>query len=189
MRGRSALLAAAVAAVVGLCPAAAWARGTAVVSDPPDNAALSTAPASVTLTGQSAPDPAASHVSLWDATGRPLDTGAPLTAHGNSLSRRVTIPGSGDYTVTYHLVFADGSDAVGAVHFSVGTGTPPSAPSPAAEAAEAAAGAHQHTGVDPLGGSLLIVDVVVLAGALLLLATRPRTRREPGRDTGQTGPR
>ena len=79
--------------------------------------------------------------------------------------------------MAYHVVFDDGTDAAGVLRFSVGTGTPPPALDAAARRADVAAVAtHQHD-VDPVGASLLVVDVAVLLGAVILLFRRPAPRR------------
>ena len=73
----------------------------------------------------------------------------------------------GDYAVTYHVVLDDGSNVVGGLRFSSGTGIPPAlAGAPAGLGAEAG---HAH-GIDPLGATLLVADlvVVVVVGGLLL---------------------
>ena len=175
MRSRDALLVALATAVAVLWPAPA--SGGAVMSDPPDYAALPTAPARIALTGGATPDPDASHITLWNAAGRALDTGAPLSVRGDVLSRPVTITAAGNYTVTYHMVCTDGTESVGAVHFSVGTGVPPAAATAERPAIDpAGAGTHDHTGVDPVGAALLAVDALVLAAAVLLLIAKPGPR-------------
>jgi copper transport protein len=162
-------------AVVGLWPAPATAQGTGVVSDPADNAVLDRAPVRVSLTGPSASDPAASHVTLWNEAGVSLDTNAALHTDGDTLSRTVVIPAAGNYTITYHLVFTDGADAVGTIRFSVGTGAPPPAgdlPAPVADDLTS----HQH-GVDAFGATLLVVDALFLGGVILMLIAKPKIRR------------
>jgi len=102
-----------------------------------------------------------------------VDTGKATRAGPAGLRLPLDIRSAGDYTVAYHVVFDDGSDLVGALRFSVGTGAPPSPVDNAARARPAAvAGAHRHA-VDPLGAALLVVDAAVLLVVVaLLLLTR-----------------
>jgi hypothetical protein len=71
-------------------------------------------------------------------------------------------------------VLGGGEEPTGQVRFSVGTGARPSTED------APAAGAHQH-GPDPLSATLLVVDAVVLVGAVLMLK-RPSFRRPRGLD-------
>jgi methionine-rich copper-binding protein CopC len=159
-----------------LGPAAARAAPGAVVSRPPDHAALRTAPAAVELTIEDLPDASRSHVTVWDSAGRSHNSG-PLSGGGDTLSQPIRISAAGNYQCVYHIVVADGSDAAGVIAFSVGTGVPPPDAAPHDQAAAAAA-EHQH-GVDPIGAALLLADVLVAAGVAVLLL-----RRRPGPPAG-----
>jgi copper resistance protein C len=161
---------------VAAFPAPARAGGGLVSASPPDGTALTMAPAAVELTFTAPPDLAASHVGVWDAARTPLATGEPGRSGPDGLRQPLTAKASGVVTVAYHVVFVDGTDVVGVLRFSVGTGTPPPPLDPAARRADVAAvTTHQHD-VDPVGASLLVVDAVVLLGAVILLFRRPAPR-------------
>jgi copper resistance protein C len=159
-----------------LLPAApAWAADRLTAAEPGSGAALATAPPAVQLSFSASPVPAESHLSVRDATGQDLTTGEPTRSGTHALRLPVSIRGTGDITVAYHVVFTDGADLFGALRFSVGTGVAPQ-PLPAAQVAQARQeldSAHQH-GVDPLSALLLVVDAAVLAGVVLVLFLRPR---------------
>jgi methionine-rich copper-binding protein CopC len=176
----AAVCAACVTAALGTVaapPSAAWARDTIVASIPADFSALQTGPTEIDLTGSTRPDPSLSHISLWDGDGNSVAADAEPGVRGNVLWCPVRITSTGNFSIAYHVVFANGDDTIGVVHFSVGTGVPPPVPPAAVTRAETeAAATHQHSGVDPIGGTLLVVDVVVLAGVLILLLIKPRPR-------------
>ncbi|HTJ36943.1 MAG TPA: copper resistance CopC family protein [Dactylosporangium sp.] len=142
-----------------------------VDSMPGDGAALSAPPAAVELLGSRPIDAGASHVGVRDAQGRAVPADPPA-ADGSRLRAAVRLPGRGDYTVAYHVVFAGGGEAIGSFGFSVGTAVRPprAAPAPPSHAG------HEH-GVDPFGASLLLLDAAVLLGAALLLLRRPAAMR------------
>ncbi|RSM47495.1 hypothetical protein DMB66_47985 [Actinoplanes sp. ATCC 53533] len=147
------------------------ASADAAASDPADAAALSDPPRRVELAFGAAPDPAASHVNVLDATGVPVPAGAPRRS-GDTLTLDVEIDRAGDYTIAYHVVLTDGGQRSGTSRFSVGTGVPP-AGSPVA------AGGHQGHSPDPVSAVVLVVDAIaLLIFAVLLLRTRPRHRKE-----------
>jgi methionine-rich copper-binding protein CopC len=176
------LLRAVVAALVAaagttVVPRAAWAADGVVATSPADRAALADAPSAVDLTVSAAPDPAASHVTLWDSAGADLDTGD-LTRVGDVLRRPVAIRGAGDFTLTFHIVFTDGHDCLGVVRFSVGTGVAPALPDAARQRADQALAAQHTHDIDPLSGAFLVLDVVVVAAVALLLFSNPRRRRQ-----------
>jgi methionine-rich copper-binding protein CopC len=171
---RVALAALLAAAVGALAAPAAGSAATIVRGDPADRAALATAPAEIDLVGSAPPDADASHVSVRDPAGAFVSGDAVPKANGDVLRLPVAITDTGTFTVAYHVLFTDGTDTVGVLRFSVGTGVAPSMPSAAqqrADLADATAG-HGH-GVDPLSGALLLADVGVLFGAVLLLISRP----------------
>lgn len=140
-------------------------------SEPADGAVLPAAPASVELDFTAAPDPVLSHISVRDDHGREVNTGEPVRDSGHSLRQSISAKGAGDYSVAFHVQFADGSELTGARFFSAGTGVPPRAGE--AERAAAAAATHQH-GVDPAGATLLVIDLVVGLVVAVLLMRRPR---------------
>ena len=163
---------------VAAFPAPARAGGGLVSTNPPDGAALAVAPSAVELTFTAPPDSTASHVGVWDAARTALATGEPSRSGSAGLRQTFTVKASGVVTVAYHVVLDDGTDVVGVLRFSVGTGAPPPVLDPAARRADVAAvTVHQHD-VDPVGASLLVVDVAVLLGAVLLLFRRPAPRTD-----------
>ena len=151
-------------------PAPAAAAG-GPASEPADGAALTEPPRSVGLTFDAAPDPAASHVTVLDAAGAPVPAGE-LRRDADTLTVDVEIDRTGDYTIAYHVVLADGAQRSGANRFSVGTGVAP-AGSPVT------AGGHASHSPDPVSAVVLVIDAVaVLIFAVLLFRTRPRHRKE-----------
>ncbi|NUR47378.1 MAG: copper resistance protein CopC [Hamadaea sp.] len=160
----------------------AYAQGRLTTSDPPDGAALASAPRQVTLRFDAPPSAPDSHVAVRTTAGTDVG-GGDLLAAGNELTLPVSITTAGDYLVAFHVVFADGGETFDVVQFSVGTGVPPS-PAAAAvvEQARYDASAHQHT-VDPVGATFLFVDLLVLCSVLgLLYLKRPGA---VGRITGR----
>lgn len=167
-------------ATLVLTPGTGWATGRLTFASPADGAALSRPPADVLLEFSAPPDPGLSHVSARDSAGAETGTGDPSRYGGTGLRLPVSIRSAGDYTVAYHVVFADSSDVIGVLRFSVGTGVPPSplAANQIRQARQAVADSHVHT-VDPLSGTLLVADVVVLVGVVLALMRRPRPNGRP----------
>jgi methionine-rich copper-binding protein CopC len=173
-------------------------RAAALTStDPADGAALVRAPSGVELSFTAAPDPDLSHVSVRDGSGTALDAGRLRLVQPERLRQPIhgtAVPpdGSVDVTVSYHVIFTDGRELAGTLHFRVGTrvaagpgaAREPSAVDAATDAGaaakaaaagnvEVAAGsAHQH-GVDPLSAALLAIDGVVALAVVVLLLRRP----------------
>ncbi|HEY3003768.1 MAG TPA: copper resistance protein CopC [Kribbellaceae bacterium] len=173
-------------------------RAAALTStDPADGAALVRAPSGVELSFTVAPDPDLSHVSVRDGSGTALDAGRLRLVQPERLRQPIhgtAAPpdGSVDVTVSYHVIFTDGRELAGTLHFSVGirvaagpgaarepstvdaaTDADASAKADAAGNAEVAAGsAHQH-GVDPVSAALLAIDGVVALAVVVLLLRRP----------------
>lgn len=143
-----------------------------VATVPADGAALTAPPESVLLRTAGSPDLALSHLSVRDDAGDTVDTGDVRAATSRALAVPVRATAPGTFTATYHVVLTDGRSGSGAVRFSVGTGVAPPAPP------VAPADAHQH-GIDGLSAVLLTVDLLVLAGALLMLRLRPPTGTPP----------
>jgi methionine-rich copper-binding protein CopC len=171
-------------------------RAAALTStDPADGAALARAPTGVELSFTAAPDPDLSHVSVRDGSGTALDAGRPRLVQPERLRQPIhgtAAPPDGpvDVTVSYHVIFTDGRELAGTLHFRVGiraAAGPEGAREPAtvdattdADAATAdaagnaavAGSAHQH-GVDPLSAALLAIDAVVALAVVVLLLRRP----------------
>lgn len=163
---------AATRAAVATVPVAGRADDRVVVATvPADGAALTAAPGEVVVRTAGRPDLSRSHLSVQDDTGATVDAGALDAGSPRALTLPVRLDGVGTFTAIYHVELADGRESSGAVRFSVGTGVPP--------AAGPAATGHEH-GIDTVSAALLTVDLLVLAGALLLLRLRPRTGTPPG---------
>ncbi|MEV5823918.1 copper resistance CopC family protein [Micromonospora haikouensis] len=136
------------------------------------------APAEVTLGFDAEVDEGQSHVAVLDATGGRLTDAEPTRVGSTRLRLPLRIDGAGDYTVAYHVTFADGTTSTGAYRFSAGTGV---APAPLDDAARQAStnvvvDAHGH-GIDGFSAFLLFVDGVVLVVVVALLWLRPRGGR------------
>jgi methionine-rich copper-binding protein CopC len=179
-------------------------RAAALTStDPADGAALVRAPSGVELSFTAVPDPYLSHISVRDGSGTALDAGRPRLVQPERLRQPIhgtAAPPDGpvDMTVSYHVIFTDGRELAGTLHFSVGmrsaagpgaarepstgnaTTAADAAKADAAGNAEVAAGpAHQH-GVDPVSAALLAIDgVVALAVVVLLLRPPPQPSGPP----------
>ncbi|MDQ0364396.1 copper resistance CopC family protein [Catenuloplanes indicus] len=162
------------AAVTSPLPAPASARAAdrvVVATAPADGAALTVPPGEVVIRTAGRPDLYRSHLSVQDDTGAAVAAGELGAGSPRALTLPVRLDGAGTFTAVYHVELADGRESSGVVRFSVGTGVPP--------AAGPAAAGHEH-GIDPLSAVLLTVDLLVLAGALLLLRLRPRPGTPPG---------
>jgi methionine-rich copper-binding protein CopC len=152
-----------------------------VSSTPADNAVLGSAPAAIALTFSAPLDAGSSHVGVRSATGSAVNAGPAGRAGADTLRQPVAITAPGGYTVAYHVVFTGGGELLGVVHFSVGPAGP--AQAAAVGPAQAAAGpaqaaavlsdGHDH-GVDPVGGVLLLADVVVLVTVVVMLVASRR---------------
>jgi methionine-rich copper-binding protein CopC len=173
---RATLVGGVAALLLALAPGAGWASDELTSADPATGAALTDAPVAVVLTFTATPDPDLSHVSVRTQVGAEVGQGEAVAVGTRGLRLALSIRSSGDYTVAYHAVFTSGTEAVGALRFSVGTEqAPPPLSADAAQAAQQAAAmaGHDHS-VDPLSGTLLVIDVVVLLSVLTLLWLRPR---------------
>ena len=114
----------ALVAVIALAaPAAAAAHSALLRSDPADGARLDEAPAEVVLEFSEPPDPDLSQVSVFDASGDPVDVGE-LTLNTDDASIvRLGLPplDDGVYTVSWQALSAvDGHVTSGAFSFIVG---------------------------------------------------------------------
>ncbi|MFG3691275.1 copper resistance CopC family protein [Micromonospora sp. NPDC047740] len=167
-----------VALAVPAAPAAASGGDDATASVPADGAALPAAPTQVELTFSRPPVAARSHLAVVTEDGRRVNPSDTPTAAGRRLVQAVSIQRPGVFTIAYHVEFADGGEAQGSRRFSVGTGAPPPAAPVPAEAA--AVSEHQH-GVDPVSAVLLVVDGLVVLGAVTMLL-RTRRPRHAGPD-------
>jgi len=144
-----------------------------VSAAPADGARLASPPETAELTFSSPLDPARSHMRVGTAGGALVPAGA-FTARDRTATLPVTVAGTGEYVVAYHVAFESGREVSGLVRFTVGAG---GTDLPAA-GGEPAAGGHGHEGSGP--GMLLFIgaDLVALLVAGLLLVRRRRPAGE-----------
>jgi copper resistance protein C len=148
--------------VVGAAPASAHA--SLVRSSPADQSSVAAPPTSVTLTfDENIRMP--SVVLVTDADGASVVQGK-TTVVDNIAKTRVNTGPSGDFTVAYRVVSADGHPVSGRLSFRVGSGSP-------GARVTATAGHHQETN-SSTGGSRVIGMIAALAllGGLGLLTVR-----------------
>ncbi|MEU5875321.1 copper resistance protein CopC [Glycomyces sp. NPDC047369] len=119
-----AILPALAALLLALAPAApAQAHAALLATDPPDRAALDTAPEEVTLTFNEPVQPVADAMRLVDGNGTEHD----LTATASDTDVVIDLPDldDGPYYVNWRVISADSHPISGVLSFTVGTGTPP----------------------------------------------------------------
>jgi copper resistance protein C len=151
--------------VVGAAPASAHA--SLVRSSPADQSSLPTAPTTVTLTfDENIRMP--SVVLVTNADGASVVQGR-TTVVDNIARIPVSTGPSGDFTVAYRVVSADGHPVSGRLSFSVGPGSPGTP----TQQVTAAAGHHQESNTST-GGSRVIGMIAALAllGGVGLLTVR-----------------
>ncbi|MGB2567051.1 copper resistance CopC family protein [Micromonospora citrea] len=145
---------------------------------PADGAALTSTPDEVTLRLSTGADPVLSHVTVRDSAGATVNDGRVRADGERGLRQPVRLARPGDYSVAYHITFANGQDDTGVLRFSVGTGVAPRSTGEIPDAITDSAD-HAH-GVDPVGATLLVVDgLVLLAVLVLLLRRRPSGTPDP----------
>jgi copper resistance protein C len=151
--------------VVGAAPASAHA--SLVRSSPVDQSSVAAAPTTVTLTfDENIRMP--SVILVTDADGASVVQGK-TSVVDNIAKTRVNTGPSGDFTVAYRVVSADGHPVSGRLSFRVGTGDP-AVPT---DQVTAAAG-HHHANSTSTGGSRVIGMIAALAllGGVGLLTVR-----------------
>ena len=156
----------------------AWAHADLVETSPAQGEVISEAPASIVLRFNEEPLEAMVDVVITDATGEVVAMDA-----AEASGTEVVMPwpgaiGTGDYTVAYRVVSADGHPITGTFGFTY-TGDAMTDSAPAID--EAAAAEVLADVTEPQSSNLpLIIGVAVLivvTVAVALLATRRRTRR------------
>jgi methionine-rich copper-binding protein CopC len=156
------------AGLVGAAPAAAHA--SLVRSSPADGSSLATAPRIVTLTfDEKIAMP--SVIVVTDADGARVTRGKTSVADSTA-STRVSIAASGDYTVAFRVVSADGHPVAGRLRFSVETAGTASPGGPPGQVT-AADGSHQESSTSN-GGTRVIgmLAALGLLGGVALLTVR-----------------
>ncbi|MEV0606927.1 copper resistance CopC family protein [Polymorphospora rubra] len=136
---------------------------------PADQSVIEVAPEKVSLTFAGEIDRDSAHVTVLDADGRAVIAGRPVVDR-YEIHQPISITGSGGYSATYHVRFANGAVAAGTVAFGVGDGVPPRV-----------AGAHGgHAGqIDPVTLTVLAANVVALAVIGWKLTRRRPARADP----------
>ena len=146
---------------------------------PANGAALREPPHQVSLTFDAPVRPEQIHIGVSDGRGNLVPSGAPVV-DGTAINEPVTIQADGDYVLAYHVVLADGRTFTGTNRFRVSSSlASPAAPADAtpADAAQPAAGGHDHFGSDPLSVGLTVVAAGCVIALLVMLIHRPRPRR------------
>ncbi|ADL47196.1 copper resistance CopC family protein [Micromonospora aurantiaca (nom. illeg.)] len=192
MRTRSvtALLAAALTALLLVPATPAAAHNSLQEATPARDARLTAAPTQVTLRFLQGLNPSFTTITVSDAAQRTVPTSAPAV---DGATGTVTIDeplGNGTYTVAYRVVSRDGHPVQGSYRFTVAdpAAPAPSAPTPTAVAASAgvdgadepdASGAPSGDDGPPVallaGGA--VAGLLVITGIVLLVARRARARR------------
>ncbi|MFF1868880.1 copper resistance CopC family protein [Kitasatospora herbaricolor] len=172
-------MAGALAALVVVLAALAWAssavpvRLTAVT--PGDGSAVAQAPAEVQLTFSGRLTAESVFAQVSSADGGSVTRG-PARVDGQRLIVPVSAGAEGTYLVVYRLALGGGREVSGRTGFTVGPVPLVGASSDLADAADGA-DAHDHGHAEgPWNGALLVLDGVLVVGAVLLMVRRPRRR-------------
>jgi len=128
------VLAALVAGALTAAPAGA--HDSLVSSDPADGAVLGAPPATVTLEFSGEVIPTGTQVVVTDASGAPVDAGAPEVAGTQVVAALPADLPAGAYTVAWRVVSSDGHPIEGALGFTLEGAA---SPSPSAAASSGAA--------------------------------------------------
>jgi methionine-rich copper-binding protein CopC len=149
-----------------------------VASEPADGAVLGAPPREVAVSLTGVRDPSVVHLTVAREDGGAAVTTAPADLRGDRLVAPVSIVDRGGYLVAYHVELADGRQVSGLARFALAApGQAVDRGRPGAPDSTGAAGGHQHTTRDPLGGVLLAVDLVLTGVLVAYLLRRPRLRR------------
>ncbi|MDO3686744.1 copper resistance CopC family protein [Micromonospora sp. C28ISP2-4] len=198
MRTRSvtALLAAALTALLLVPATPAAAHNSLQEATPSRDARLTTAPTQVTLRFLQRLNPSFTTITVSDAGQRTVPTSAPAV---DDATGTVTIDeplANGTYTVAYRVVSRDGHPVQGSYRFTVADPAAPAPSAPASPATPTPTATPTPAGVDGAGEqdasgarsgddgppvALLaggaVAGLLVIAGIVLLLARRARARR------------
>jgi len=175
---RRAWLVAAVTAAALALPASAWAHAALLHTVPTASGTVNAAPPAVRLTYSEPIEPRFAIVSVTDATGKQVTSGAPASAPGaaQTLVTPLKRVPEGWYLVFWRVISADGHPVRGAYTFAVG---PNPGPAP-----QFVIPSTSETAATP---SLVVARAVVLASLLAaigllafrLVIARPVRRRVP----------
>lgn len=164
--------------VVALAPAApAWAHSQLIAMSPADGSTVAVAPTEVVLTFDENIQDIGDAVIVTGPDGVRVDDGPPTSLGANATERLHPLTVRGHYSVSYRVVSADGHPVTRTVGFDLSTGTPATAPAPAAAVTPLARPGGSHGGLIA-AVSLLGVLLVGLGGATVHLRSR---RRQPPR--------
>ncbi|WP_326563792.1 copper resistance CopC family protein [Micromonospora peucetia] len=146
--------------------------------DPGDGSVVGAAPAEVTLTLGGAESAENLHLAVTGPTGAVVSTGRPAVRDGR-LVVAVRDAGPGAYRVAYRARLPDGRQVSGLTGFTVTSGAVPAGPVAAPIEDAAATAGHDHARIDGINGVLLLLDLGLVAVALLLMFLRPQRGRGP----------
>ncbi|MGC5330192.1 copper resistance CopC family protein [Micromonospora sp. DT62] len=146
--------------------------------NPGDGSVVGVAPAEVTLTLGGAESAENVHLAVTGPTGAVVSIGKPAVRDGR-LAVRVRDAGPGAYRVAYRALLPDGRQVAGLAGFTVTPGAVPAGPVAAPIGDEAANAGHEHARIDGINGVLLLLDLGLVAVALLLMFLRPQRGRGP----------
>jgi len=150
-------------ALMGLLAPPAQAHTDLVSSNPADGATLGAAPSQVVLTFNEDVQSTGTDIVVSDADDIRIDQASGLQVEGATVSVPVDATAqSGDYTVAYRVVSADGHVVEGTLRYSVAL---PGQASPTPSASESATPAEQ--GSDQVPGWAILFAFVGIAAALL----------------------
>jgi copper resistance protein C len=162
MKMRKSLLALAAILAVLMPGTPAWAHAELVATDPPRDATLAAAPATVTLTFSEQLDPDYATIVVSDAAGARIPaTGPVVTAAAGTVTLSRSLA-NGVHRVAYRVVSVDGHTVQGSYTFTVADPALPPPSGAAVAALPAPAGS---------GGIPVLVLIALVALAVILTAT------------------
>jgi copper transport protein len=177
------------AVVVVLLVAVAWVSSAVPARlaqvAPADGGSVPTPPAEVALSFSGTFHPKSLFVQVNAADGSSVNAGR-AQLDGRRVAVPVTIGGRGSYVVTYRITLDGGRDVSGVTNFTVAPGAPASSTggaagqSDGANAQPQADAVHDHGVEGPWNLSLLVVDALLIPGAVVLVVRRPRLRGRAG---------
>ncbi|MCX5207885.1 copper resistance protein CopC [Kitasatospora sp. NBC_00240] len=172
-------MAGALAVLVVVLAALAWASSSEPVRltgvTPGDGSAVPRPPSEVALTFSGRLTVQSVFAQVSTADGSPV-TGGSARVDGQRVIVPVSAAAQGTYLVVYRLALGEGHEVSGRTGFTVGPVPLVGASSDLADDADEA-GAHDHGHAEgPWNGALLVLDAVLVVGAVLLMVHRPRRR-------------
>ncbi|MEU6077876.1 copper resistance protein CopC [Micromonospora sp. NPDC047074] len=142
---------------------------------PGDGSVVGAAPREVTLTLGGAETAGDLRLAVTGPGGEVVSTRKPMLRDG-----RMVVPvrdaGPGAYRVAYHARLPDGRQVSGTAGFTVTLGGPPAQAAAVPVKDTADGGGHDHVQLDGINGVLLLLDLGLVAVALLLMFLRTQRR-------------